>query len=222
MKWYKFLQRIEKKSSTNDDKVPVIWIHGANQSSLCFNYLSEKCGFQKETFVNYSSSKSFYENLELIYGQVEHLAQCFIIGHSIGGLYALHLLEKLNVKGVVSISTPFNGSRTADWAKFVVPKYQLFKDAGRRAHPIISGHEIKINCHWTQVVSTAGSVPYHEGPNDGVCTVASMEHRKADMRIIQVGHTHFEVMVSSEVSKIVKNSYEEVQVQSRLSNGQKC
>ena len=124
-----------------------------------------------------------------------------------GGVHALHLLEKLNVLGAVSISTPFNGSRTADWAKFVVPKHQLFKDVGRRSDPIISGHNITISCPWTQIVSTTGGVPYHEGPNDGVCTIASMEHRKADMEINRVATTHFEVMVSPSVKNIIEKRY---------------
>ncbi len=216
MRWNQILKKIIDKNRTKTSNIFVIWIHGANQSSLSFNYLSEKCGFEKEIFVNYDSSKGFYKNLDLVHRQVDHVDSCFIIGHSMGGLYALHLLKKLNVNGVVSISTPFNGSRTADWAKFVVPKYQLFKDAGRRSDPIVSGHKIDIKCMWTQIVSTTGGVPYHEGPNDGVCTIASMEFRKDEMEIIQVMNSHFEVMVSPDVTEIIKRTYDNVLAHSVL------
>ena len=211
MKWHHIFKKVIRKNK-NTDKISltVIWIHGANQSSNSFNYLSEKCNFSKEVFVNYNSSNKFYDNLNLIHDQVSHVDPCFLIGHSMGGIYALHLLTKLNVLGAVSISTPFNGSRAADWAKYVVPKYQLFKDAGRRSDPIISGHGIDVSCPWTQIVSTMGGVPYHEGPNDGVCTTASMEHRKNDMKIARVANTHFEVMVSSEVKEIICGTYRKV------------
>ena len=211
MNWRHILKKILKKNKNqNSTSLTVIWIHGANQSCNSFNYLSEKCNFENEIFVEYDSSNSFYENLDLIYHQVSTFDYCFLIGHSMGGVYALHLLRKLNVVGAVSISTPFNGSRTADWAKFVVPKYQLFKDAGKRSGPIISGHDIEITCPWTQIVSTGGGVPYHEGPNDGVCTTKSMEHRKSDMHIVRVVATHFEVMVSPEVKEIIVENYNRV------------
>ena len=217
MKWRNVFHKIRKKNKNyNKIDLTVIWIHGANQSSDSFNYLSEKCSFEKEIFVNYDSSKRFYENLNFIYNQISHVERCFLIGHSMGGVHALHLLKKLNVLGAVSISTPFNGSRTADWAKFVVPKHQLFKDVGRRSDPIISGHNITISCPWTQIVSTTGGVPYHEGPNDGVCTIASMEHRKADMEINRVATTHFEVMVSPSVKNIIEKRYSEAY--SKLNN----
>ena len=208
MKWWPVFQKIIKKNKKeNKTNLTVIWIHGANQSSNSFNYLSEKCNFENEIFVKYDSSHSFYENLDSIYDQVSTTEQSFLIGHSMGGVYALHLLKKINVVGVVSISTPFNGSRAADWAKFVVPKYQLFKDAGRRSDPIISGHKIDISCPWTQIVTTSGGVPYHEGPNDGVVTTASMEYRYSDMDIVKVPATHFEVMVSTEVKDIIDETY---------------
>jgi pimeloyl-ACP methyl ester carboxylesterase len=193
------------------NSINVIWIHGANQSSTSFTYLRDKCNFRKEVFVNYGSKLGFQKNLDRICEQVGHIDECFIVAHSMGGLYALHLIQRLNVKGVVSISTPFNGSRTADWAKFFVPRYPLFKDAGKRSIPVKEGHKIIINCPWTQIVSTAGGVPYHEGPNDGVCTTASMIHRKDDMEIVSVANTHFEVMVSLEVAEIIENKYQNIQ-----------
>ena len=212
MKWLHTLKKVIKKNDKKQSrtKITVIWIHGANQSSNSFNFLSEKCNFENEIFVNYDSSNSFYENLDLIHGQVSTIKNCFLIGHSMGGVYALHLLRKLNVAGAVTISTPFNGSRTADWAKFVVPKYQLFRDVGKRSEPIVSGHKIDITCPWTQIVTTAGGVPYHEGPNDGVCTTASMEHRKHDMDIVRVATSHFEVMVCPEVKEIIDQTYNRV------------
>ena len=212
MKWYQIFKKKRTRSNRDYKKrsITVIWIHGANQSRHSFNYLSEKCNFDEEVFVDYDSANKFYENLNLIYNQVSHLDCCFLIGHSMGGIYALHLLKKLNVMGVVSISTPFNGSRTADWAKFVVPKYQLFKDAGRKSDPITSGHNIDISCPWTQIVSTSGGVPYHEGPNDGVCTTTSMEYRQADMEIARIATTHYEVMVSPAVKERITETYENV------------
>lgn len=192
-------------------QIAVVWIHGANQSSKCWNFLREKCNFENEILVNYSSMRGFAENLQEMQSQIDSEHPVFIVGHSLGGIYALHLLNHCSVAGVVSISTPFRGSSAADWAKYIVPQYQLFRDVGRRSRPILEGHKTAITVPWTQIVSTSGSVPYLTGDNDGVCTVASMEHRSKEMNCVRVKSTHYEVMVSDEVVDIVKQRVNEVE-----------
>jgi len=200
-----FTQSSSEEKCTTDD-INVIWIHGANQTSLSFNYLRKQTNFANEIMINYSSMNRFYDNLETIVNQVKGKGPHFVIGHSLGGLYALHLTKFIRVVGGVSISTPFRGSSTADWAKYMVPSYPLFRDIGRRAPPVQKGHEIDLDIPWTQIVSTTGSVPYHNGPNDGVVTIASMTHRD-DMEYIHVPHTHYEVVCSDTVADLVKQCY---------------
>ena len=157
--------------------------------------------------IDYASTKSFNENLEEMTEQLADKGPLFVVGHSLGGIYGLHLLERCNVVGGVSISTPYRGSSAADWAKYIVPSYPLFRDVGRRSLPILKAQTIPIEVPWTQIVSTGGAVPYLRGPNDGVCTVESMEYRKADMDCIHVDNTHYEVMCSDEVIEIIENRY---------------
>lgn len=200
------LNQQQNEEKRTIDNINVIWIHGANCSSLSFEYLREKTQFTKEITVNYSSMNRFQDNLKDIVEQVQGNGPNFVIGHSLGGLYALHLTQYIRVVGGVSISTPFRGSSTADWAKYLVPGYQLFRDVGRRSQPVIDANKIKLEVPWTQIVSTTGSVPYHNGPNDGVVTIASMTHR-SDMEFVEVPHTHYEVMCSNLVAEIILNRY---------------
>ena len=197
----------EEKRTTDD--INVIWCHGANQTSLSFEYLRDKLQFPNEILVNYSSMNRFYDNLEMIADTCKGKGPHFVVGHSMGGLYALHLTKYVRVVGGISISTPFRGSSTADWAKYIVPSYPLFKDIGRKSDPIKEANEIKLDIPWTQIVTTAGSVPYHNGPNDGVCTIASMSHR-TDMTHVEVNHTHYETMVSDHVAEIIKTEYNRI------------
>ena len=200
-----FGNNTEYKGQDIED-INVIWLHGANQTSLSFKYLQTKTQFSKEIMVNYSSMDRFYDNLDMITEQCQNRGPHFVVGHSMGGLYALHLTKYLRVVGGVSISTPFRGSSTADWAKYVVPSYPLFRDIGRKSDPIKKAHEIELDIPWTQIVSTTGSVPYHNGPNDGVVTLASMTHR-TDMELVEVAHTHYETMCSDQVGEIVAERY---------------
>jgi len=197
------------KSLMHRNDINVIWLHGANQSSLSFKYLQTKTQFNKEIMINYSSMNKFYDNLDMITEQCQNRGPHFVVGHSMGGLYALHLTKYLRIVGGVSISTPFRGSSTADWAKYVVPSYPLFKDIGRKSDPIKKANEISLDIPWTQIVSTKGSVPYHNGHNDGVVTLASMSHR-TDMTHIELAHTHYETMVSDRVAEIILEKYKNV------------
>ena len=203
-----FGKNTEYQGQETDD-INVIWIHGANQTSLSFQYLRQQTNFRKEIFVNYSSMNKFSDNLEMITEEVQGRGPHFVIGHSLGGLYALHLTQYIRVLGGVSISTPFAGSSTADWAKYIVPSYPLFRDIGRKADPVRQAQEIKLDVPWTQIVSTAGQVPYHGGPNDGVVTFESMRSRN-DMEQIEVNHTHYETMCSDSVAEVILSCYSRV------------
>jgi len=198
-----------KPKPTTDNDINVVWIHGANQTSLSFRYLQTLTQFPRQTHVNYSSMNKFQDNIEMIADKCKGKGPHFVVGHSMGGLYALHLTQYIRVLGGVSISTPFRGSSTADWAKYIVPSYPLFKDIGRKSDPIKQANEIELDIPWTQIVTTAGGVPYHNGPNDGVCTIASMQHR-TDMTHIELHHTHYETMVSDPVAKIISENYKKV------------
>ena len=184
----------------------VVWIHGANQSDLSFAYLRSICGFKREIAINYSSMNRFGENLPRMIGTLADAGPVFVVGHSLGGLYGLHLTEHVNVVAGVSISTPFRGSSAADWAKYIVPNYPLFRDVGRKSLPVVDATNISLEIPWTQIVSTAGSVPYLNGANDGVVTVASMRCRD-DMNYVEVPHTHYEVMCSNTVANIILDCY---------------
>ena len=212
-KWLTLLKQ-EKDHTVSEDLV-VIWIHGANQSGLSFQYLRSLTRFKNELVVEYDTSNKFFNNLEALSKKINQVrGPYFVVGHSLGGLYALHLTKHVDIAGAVSISTPFAGSWTADWARFFVPTYQLFREVGRRSIPIKESKAISLNVDWTQIVSTKGNVPYHGGQNDGVCTIKSMKSRK-DMELIEVPHTHFEVMCSDLVAEIILDRYQKI-VESRL------
>lgn len=181
----------------------IVWIHGANQSSLSFNYILNHFSDVKSTLIEYSSSNGFYKNLSDIVDTLKDAGPVFVVGHSLGGLYALHLTKYVDVVGGVTISTPFGGSSIADWAKYIVPKYQLFKDIGKRSNPVLEASNIEISVPWTQIVSTSGFVPWHEGPNDGVVTISSMEHLSDRMDLVRLPVNHYEVMCCDDTVAVI-------------------
>ena len=113
-----------ENDETNSNGLNVIWIHGANQSGLSFQYLRSLTRFKNELVVEYDTSHKFKDNLKMLSSEIIQVrGPYFIIGHSLGGLYALHLTRHVDVAGAVSISTPFAGRWTADWARYFVTTY---------------------------------------------------------------------------------------------------
>ena len=63
----------------------VIWIHGANQSGLSFQYLRSLTRFKNELVVEYDTSHKFKDNLKMLSNEIIQVkGPYFIIGHSLG------------------------------------------------------------------------------------------------------------------------------------------
>ena len=183
----------------------IVFIHGANATNRSFNYIRWRCDINDDyTNLNYNSSDGFAHNLAAMREDLKDKKDFVIIAHSLGGIYATYIQNEFKVKSVISISTPFRGSRTADWAKMFVPMYSLFHDVGLKSKPIVDALDIDIKVPWLQIVSTTGNVPWHFSKNDSVVTLRSMTWRK-DMDIEYVDYNHYEVLISDEVAKLIKN-----------------
>ena len=182
----------------------VVFIHGANATSRSFNYIRNFCNITDYSNLNYNSADGFAHNLAAMREDLKSKENFHIIAHSLGGIYATYIQNEFKVKSVVSISTPFRGSRTADWAKMFVPMYKLFHDVGPKSKPVLDALDIDIKVPWLQIVSTSGHVPWHFSDNDGVVTLKSMTHRR-DMDIEYVDYNHYEVLIADEVAKLIKD-----------------
>jgi hypothetical protein len=68
---------------------------------------------------------------------------------------------------------------------------------------------IKIQHPWTNVVTMKGQSPFIPEDNDGVVTISSMKHH-IDMELIEVEFNHYEVVLSDEVIKIIKERIDKV------------
>lgn len=182
----------------------IVFLHGANSSSNSFNYIitNLKLNSKDYTKIDYKSSNGFFLNLEIMANTLKNKEKLFLVGHSLGGIYALHLAQLVDVCGGVTIGTPYSGSSLADWAKFMMPQYQLLHDVGTSSYPIVLGKEFNINVPWTQIVTTKGRVPWMMADNDGVVTIKSQKSRN-DINYIPLPYNHYEIMCAPETPKII-------------------
>lgn len=181
-----------------------LYIHGANATGQSFNYIRERLKGTDLT-LEYSCAVGFDTNLEVMAEKLQDEKDLFIVGHSMGGIYALHLANKFpdQIIGAVTLATPYGGSRVAEIARWVLPYYKLIHDIVPDSKTIKTTRSLPVLHPWTQVVTTTGNVPWLGQPNDGIVSLASMRSRR-DIEQIDVGCNHYEVCVSPTVVKIIK------------------
>ena len=185
------------------NKINLVYIHGASATSESFNFIRTKVG--SGTDVNYDSRNGFENNLKDIQQQLEGIENIFFIAHSLGGVYSLHLANAMpeQVLGAVSLSTPYGGAEVAEFAKYFLPFSRLMRDIGPSSWAMKQANKIKIQHPWTNIVTVKGQSPFIIEPNDGVVTIASQKHH-ADMELIEVDYNHYEVVLSDQVVKLIK------------------
>ena len=181
----------------------LVYIHGASATSESFNYIRSKLGNGID--INYDSRNGFENNLNDIAGQLADVQDMVFVAHSLGGIYSLHLANIMpdQVLGAVTLSTPYGGAEVAEFAKFFLPFSRLMRDIGPSSWAMKQANKIKIQHPWTNVVTVKGQSPFMAEPNDGVVTISSQKHH-ADMELVEVDYNHYEVVLSDEVIKLIK------------------
>lgn len=184
----------------------IVYIHGASATGESFNYIREHLNHNDDIVIEYSSKNGFEDNLEQMKKTLVDFDNMFFICHSLGGIYALHLANhfKDQVIGAVTISTPYGGSQSADYAKYFLPFSRLLRDIGPNSRPMKLTAKLDVLHPWTNIVTTRGDSPWMIEPNDGVVTIDSMTSRK-DMEFIEVALNHYEVVISPTTVDIIKS-----------------
>ena len=181
----------------------LVYIHGASATSESFNYIRSKLGDGID--INYDSRNGFENNLNEMLDQLKDVKDIAFIAHSLGGIYSLHLANAMpeQVKGAVTLSTPYGGAEVAEVVKFFLPFSRLMRDIGPSSWAMKQADKIKIQHPWTNIVTVKGQSPFMHEHNDGVVTIASMKHHK-EMELVEVDYNHYEVVLAEPVIKIIK------------------
>jgi pimeloyl-ACP methyl ester carboxylesterase len=185
----------------------IVYIHGANATAASFTHIRQYVRDyfdEPDIMLEYKSENGFENNLKDMKGQLDDADRLFFVSHSLGGIYSLHLADhyKETTRGGTSLSTPYGGSKEADYAKYFLPFSRLMRDIGPMSKPMASAKKLPAPNNWTQIVTTVGQSPWITEPNDGVVTLESMKFRK-DFELVEVPLNHYEVVISDKVVEIV-------------------
>jgi len=192
----------------------IVYIHGASASAESFTHIRQFIRDHTEEpdiALEYNSEDGFDHNLKNMKGQLDDADRLFFVSHSLGGIYALLLAnyyEETTIGGV-SLSTPYGGSRQADFARYFLPFNRLMKDIGPMSRPMAEAKKLPAPINWTQIVTTRGASPWINEPNDGVVTLESQRARQ-DFELVELPLNHYEVVISNAVVEIVLDRIQRV------------
>lgn len=183
----------------------IVYIHGASATSESFTRIREHIG-GNDIAIDYNSNDGFENNLADMKKRLRNEKDLFFVGHSLGGIYALHLANHFpnKTQGAVTLSTPYGGSKHADYARYFLPWSRLMRDIGPRSEPMARVRELELPAPWTNIVTTRGASPWIAEPNDGVVTLDSMRFR-SDMELIDLDLNHYEVVISDKTIKTIRD-----------------
>jgi pimeloyl-ACP methyl ester carboxylesterase len=192
----------------------IVYIHGASATHESFNYLREHIG-GTDTCLEYNSDNGFENNLAIMQDRLKAYKKIFFICHSLGGIYALHLAEMFadRVQGAITLSTPYGGSKAADYAKYFVPFSRLLRDIGPKSYPMSQLQNIEIPWPWLNVVSTRGASPFIMEANDGVVTLESQRALADKMSLVDLDVNHYEIVMSPRTVDIIKDQLRKFNMQ---------
>ena len=185
------------------EKPTLVYIHGATATSLSFSYIRQQFNYN-EILIDYDCTNGFYRNLDEMSERLDNKSNLFFVGHSLGGIYALHLANRFpdQTLGGVTLSTPYGGSKEAAYLKILFPFSRLLREVSPCASPITDLKKMEVPRLWANVVTKKDNGLWRTEPNDGIVTQASMRHR-SDMELIDLDVNHYEVVVSPDSVNII-------------------
>jgi pimeloyl-ACP methyl ester carboxylesterase len=191
----------------HDDSKLIWYIHGANSSPLSFSWIKQQLPAHTMRNISYSADNPVANTIKCLQEKADSEQQpIHIISHSLGGIIAVSLARLCsNVNSVVTMSTPFGGSKMADRLRWWYP-CQMFEDIYTGSRTIqnlqLSFRDVPV----LSFVTTGGGVQMMQEPNDGVVTVES-QLRLSGARYIHLPLNHFEVLLSPVVIGQIKDFF---------------
>ena len=199
------------------ENVEVWFIHGANATPISFNYLKD--GLARIPELNnyifrdivYDCQEDLLAILKVMVKKAPKGVPLYLIGHSLGGVLATAMTKVIqendtgiDLRGVATLASPIGGSDSANFLKWIYPKYNLFRNISTSNGVIKGIKAFAPKVPFVVVVTSSGNNPMFPTANDGVVTVLSQKEL-LEVTYVEMESNHFEVLVNPDTVDILKS-----------------
>lgn len=176
-------------------------IHGLGASEASFTYLTNNLADCRT--IAYNSLQPLSKSIKDVQAAITTDEEYHLIGHSLGGVIAMHLaMNNPKVKSVTTIASPLGGSKAARFLKFIVIGAPVLADITPRAKHIMMLSS-PVHCPVLSIISTTGGWSIFGEANDGTVELSS-QRALPYAKKVEVYANHFEVLLSRHTLDAIK------------------
>jgi pimeloyl-ACP methyl ester carboxylesterase len=181
----------------------ILAIHGAWSSSISFNYLRSKTKFKNWHFVDYNHQ---HDDWDSILGKsISALREPFIvIGHSLGGMVALHMSQDTNCKGIITLASPLAGL-DLNLIQMYLSRSSLISVVGKNSRQVREMQELRYeHIPVLHLIASRGYNPFIYEDNDGVLPL-KVQTGWSCGEVCEISANHYEILQSDATVSAVTN-----------------
>ena len=192
--------QIDYINSKMEDSKTILFLHGANSTSRTFNFIRQGLPDHNSILVNYDSNIPILDTLNDLRRDIKPYSVNYVVSHSLGGILAVLLSQLKTLDKIVSISTPYGGSKFADWMKYIPMHTSLFSEIASQSQLIKHIKKMRVIPPVFSIVttSTPNNMPSYWGESDGVVSVESQTSLQ-NAQYKKYNLNHFETLIDEQV-----------------------
>lgn len=186
----------------------ILAIHGAWSSSISFNYLKGKTKAKDWHCIDYDHRVNDYEDiLAMSIGVVRE--PYIAIGHSLGGMIALHMSQDTLCKGIITLASPLAGL-DLNLIQMYLSRASLISKIANTSRHVREIHEMNFDhVPVLHLIANKGFNPFIYESNDGVLPL-KVQTGWTCGRLEEIAANHYEILQSNTTVSAVNSFLKEI------------
>ena len=171
----------------------ILAIHGAWSSSISFNYIKSKTKSRNWKTIDYHHEFDSWS--DIINKSTNHIHEPYIaIGHSLGGMIALHSAKDPYCKGIITVASPLAGL-DLNLIQQYLARSTLLSKITKNSKEICEIHNFDYKVPVLHLIATVGYNPFIYEHNDGVLPL-KVQTGWTCGEIAEIPVNHYEILQS--------------------------
>jgi pimeloyl-ACP methyl ester carboxylesterase len=179
----------------------ILGIHGAWSSSTSFNYLKLKTKAKDWHCVDYDHRENVYEDILAM--SIGVMREPYVaIGHSLGGMIALHMSQDTLCKGIITLASPLAGL-DLNLIQMYMSRASLISKIASCSRQVREIHELNYQLPVLHLIANKGYNPFIYENNDGVLPL-KVQTGWTCGDVAEISANHYEILQSDATAAAVK------------------
>lgn len=180
----------------------ILGIHGAWSSSTSFNYLKLKTKVKDWHCVDYDHRVNAYE--DILSMSIGVMREPYVaIGHSLGGMVALHMSQDTLCKGIITLASPLAGL-DLNLLQLYMGRENLISKIASSSRQVREIHHMRFDhVPVLHLIANKGYNPFIYESNDGVLPL-KVQTGWTCGEVAEISANHHEILQSDATAAAVK------------------